>query len=85
MSNLRQSRSDGNLPDAEDSKTAVRESALLTPRAAGILGASAIVAVCAGVLAWMALGRVASAWPGAVIVGATAFAGAVTFFRGIIQ
>lgn len=85
MSNLRQSRSIGNLPEGEDSQTAGRESALLTPRAAGILGASLIVAVTGGVLAWMALGRAASAWPGAVIVGVTAFAGAVTFFRGIIQ
>jgi hypothetical protein len=67
-------------PDPE--KTGV--DALLSARSAAILGASFLIAVCAGILAYLALGRFPADLAGAVLAGGTAFAGAVRLLMAII-
>jgi len=77
---LRQSSSGGNIPRRHDWETYDRGhggGALLSARSAGILGASLIIAACAGGLACLAMGGPPAGLPGALLAGGAAFAGAV--------
>ncbi len=57
---------------------------LLSARSAVILGASFIIAVIAGVLAYLTLGRSPADLAGAALAAGTAFAGAVRLLMAII-
>jgi serine/threonine kinase PknH len=61
--------------------------ALLTPRSAGIFGASVVIAACAGVLTYLAMGRLATSTTGlptALLAAGAAFAGAIRLLDTII-
>lgn len=57
---------------------------LLTVRSAGILGASFVIAVCAGVLTYLAVGKPGAGLAGAALAGGAAFAGAIQLLNSII-
>jgi hypothetical protein len=57
---------------------------LLSARSAAILGSSFLIAVIAGVLTYLALGRSAAGLAGAILATGTAFAGAVRLLITII-
>jgi hypothetical protein len=57
---------------------------LLSARSAAILGASFLIAVVAGVLTYLALGRSATGLAGAILAAGTAFAGAIRLLITII-
>jgi hypothetical protein len=57
---------------------------LLTVRSAAILLASFVIAVCAGVLTYLAVGKPGTGLAGAVLTGGTAFAGAIQLLNSII-
>ena len=57
---------------------------LLSARSAAILGASFVIAVAAGVLAYLTLGRFPADLAGAALAAGTAFAGAVRLLMAII-
>jgi hypothetical protein len=59
-------------------------SKLLSGRAAAIIGASFVIAVCAGTLTYLAAGKSSASLAGAILVGATAFAGAIRLLDSII-
>lgn len=59
-------------------------SGLLSARSAAILGASFLIAVLAGVLAFFMIGRFPANLAGAVFAAGTAFAGAVRLLMAII-
>jgi hypothetical protein len=59
-------------------------SGLLSARSAAILGASFLIAVIAGVLAYLTLGRSPADLAGAGLAAGTAFAGAVRLLMAII-
>ena len=59
-------------------------SGLLSARSATILGASFLIALVAGVLAYLTLGRFPADLTGAVLAAGTAFAGAVRLLMAII-
>lgn len=85
---LRGSSPGSQLPQDHESQTICPptspEKSLLTPRAAGILGASLIVGLCAGGLTYMAVGDTQSRFAGAVLAGGAAFAGTVKLLNAII-
>jgi hypothetical protein len=58
--------------------------ALLSARSAAILGASFLIAVIAGVLAYLTLGRFPADLAGAILAAGTAFAGAVRLLVAIV-
>jgi hypothetical protein len=60
------------------------ERGLLSARSAVILGASFFIAVIAGVLAYLTLGRSPADLAGAALAAGTAFAGAVRLLMAII-
>jgi hypothetical protein len=60
------------------------QGALLSARAAAILGASFLIAVIAGVLAYLTLGRFPANLAGAILAAGTAFAGAVRLLMAIV-
>lgn len=70
-------------PETPESPPAVRPG-LLPGRWAGILGASFLVAVCAGVLTYLAVSKPGADLAGAVLAGGAAFAGAVRLLDSII-
>jgi hypothetical protein len=88
MSNtLRQSSSGGNISRRHDWENPAPRSAddsLLSPRSAGILGASLAIALCTAGLAYLALGALPAALPSALLAGGAAFAGAVRLLIRII-
>lgn len=57
---------------------------LLSGRAAAIIGASFVIAVCAGALTYLAAGKSSASLAGAIVVGAAAFAGAIRLLDSII-
>jgi hypothetical protein len=57
---------------------------LLTPRSAGILGASAAIAACTGSLTYLSLGHLSAGLPTALLAAGAAFAGAIRLLNGII-
>jgi hypothetical protein len=57
---------------------------LLTPRSAGILGASVAVAACAGGLTYLSLGHLSAGLPAALLAAGAAFAGAIRLLDAII-
>jgi hypothetical protein len=57
---------------------------LLTGRSAAILGASFAIAVCAGVLAYLAVGKPGANLAGAVLAAGAAFVSAIRFLDSII-
>ena len=59
-------------------------SKLLSGRAAAIIGASFMIAVCAGTLTYLAAGKSGASLAGAILVGAAAFAGAIHLLDSII-
>jgi hypothetical protein len=61
-----------------------RDSPLLSARSAAILGTSLLVAVIAGVLAYLTLGRFPADLAGAILAAATAFAGAIRLLMLIV-
>jgi hypothetical protein len=86
---LRASSSKRNLPTGHELQTLnsgpERDGrGLLTPRAAGILGASFVIALCAGVLTYLAIGNMPARAAGAVIAAGAAFAGTVRLLDSII-
>jgi hypothetical protein len=79
--------SEGNPPRQPGTETSDRErdgSGLLSARSAAILGASFLIAVIAGVLAYLTLGRSPADLAGAGLAAGTAFAGAVRLLMAII-
>jgi hypothetical protein len=79
--------SEGNPPRPADAEMPGRErdsSGLLSARSAAILGASFVIAVIAGVLAYLTLGRPPADFAGAALAAGTAFAGAVRLLMAII-
>lgn len=85
---LRQSSSGGNIPRRHDWETGDRGrggDGLLSPRSAGILGASFVIAICASGLACLAMGGPPAGLPGALLAGGAAFAGAVRLLIRIID
>jgi len=71
-------------PSGEPDPEISGASALLSARSAVILGASFLIAVCAGILAYLALGHFPADLAGAVLAGGSAFAGAVRLLMAII-
>lgn len=57
---------------------------LLSARSAAILGASLLIAVVAGFLAYLTLGRFPADLAGAILAGGAAFAGAIRLLMAII-
>ena len=57
---------------------------LLSGRAAAIIGASFVIAVCAGTLTYLTAGRSSASLAGAILVGSAAFAGAIRLLDSII-
>jgi hypothetical protein len=57
---------------------------LLSARSAAILGASFLIAIIAGALTYLALGRSDSSLAGAILAAGTAFAGAIRLLIAII-
>jgi hypothetical protein len=57
---------------------------LLSARSAGILGAALLVALIAGVLTDLALGRTGSALAGAILAAGTTFAGTIRLLMTIV-
>jgi hypothetical protein len=62
----------------------ITNSKLLSGRAAAIIGASFVIAVCAGTLTYLTAGRSSASLAGAILVGAAAFAGAIRLLDSII-
>jgi hypothetical protein len=71
-------------PDPEISGNDRDRGGLLSARSAAILGASFLIAVIAGVLAYLTLGRFPADLAGAALAAGTAFAGAVRLLMTII-
>jgi hypothetical protein len=63
----------------------VADSKLLSGRAAAIIGASFVIAVCAGMLTYLSAGKSGASLAGAILVGAVAFAGAIRLLDSIIS
>lgn len=59
-------------------------SKLLSGRAAAIIGASFAIAVCAGTLTYLAVGKHGATLAEPILVGAAAFAGAIRLLDSII-
>jgi len=57
---------------------------LLTGRSAGIIGASFVIAVCAGALTYLAVSKPGTGLAGAILAGGAAFAGALRLLDSII-
>jgi hypothetical protein len=80
--------SEGNLPGHRDPQTSDGEpygkAGLLPARSAAILGASLLIAVIAGMLADIALGKSAASVPGSILAAGTTFAGAIRLLNSII-
>jgi hypothetical protein len=57
---------------------------LLSGRAAAIIGASFVIAVCAGTLTYLTAGKSSASLAGAILIGAAAFAGAIRLLDSII-
>ena len=79
--------SEGNPPRQPSPEISGRDrdgGGLLSPRSAVILGASFLIAVIAGVLAYLTLGRFPADLAGAALAAGTAFAGAVRLLMAII-
>jgi hypothetical protein len=86
---LRQSSYRGNPPPGGRQEIREREPAdggagLLSPRSAGILGASIVIAACAGCLAYLAAGDPRAGLPSAFLVAGATFGGAVKLLIRII-
>jgi hypothetical protein len=86
---LRESSSKGNMPYHHDPQTGqdhdrCGDPGLLTPRSAGILGASVAVAACAGGLTYLSLGHPSAGLPAALLAAGAAFAGAIRLLDAII-
>ena len=82
-----ESSAEGNPPRPADRGTYGREwngSGLLSPRSAAILGASLLIALITGILAYLTLGRSPADLAGAILAAGTAFAGAVRLLMAII-
>lgn len=60
-------------------------SKLLGGRAAAIIGASFVIAVCAGTLTYLAAGKSGASLAGAILAGAAVFAGAIHLLDSIID
>jgi len=81
------SPAEGNPPRPADGGISGREqdgSGLLSARSAAILGASLLIALITGVLAYLTLGRSPADLAGAILAAGTAFAGAVRLLMAII-
>jgi len=79
--------SEGNPPRPADAGIPGRErdsSGLLSARSAAILGASFLISLITGVLAYLTLGRSSADLAGAILAAGTAFAGAVRLLMAII-
>lgn len=61
------------------------DSKLLSGRAAAIIGASFVIAVCAGTLTYLTAGKSGASRAAAILVGAAAFAGAIRLLDSIIS
>lgn len=70
-------------PETSDSQPDAK-GGLLSARAAAILGASFLIAIIAGGLTYLALGRSTPSLAGAVLAAGTAFAGAIRLLITII-
>jgi hypothetical protein len=79
---------EGNLPGHGDPQTPDRKpdgkAGLLSARSAAILGASFLIAVIAGMLADIALGKSAASVPSSILAAGTTFAGAIRLLNSII-
>lgn len=62
----------------------ITNSKLLSGRAAAIIGASFVIAVCAGTLTYLTAGKSSPSLAGAILVGAAAFAGSIRLLDSII-
>jgi hypothetical protein len=78
--------SQGNPPRQPTSEISGRDwdESLLSIRSAAILGASFLIAVVAGGLAFLTIGRFPADLAGAALAAGTAFAGAVRLLMAII-
>jgi hypothetical protein len=78
--------SEGNPPSRPSSEISGRDrdSGLLSARSAAILGASLLIAVIAGGLAYLTVGRFPADLAGAVLAAGAAFAGAIRLLMAII-
>ena len=78
--------SEGNPPRQPGSEISGldRDDGLLSVRSAAILGASFLIAVVAGGLAFLTIGRFPADLAGAALAAGTAFAGAVRLLMAII-
>lgn len=76
----------GNIPAGGDPEDPDLPSGrgLLSARAAVILGTSFFIAVIAGALAYLALGRSTASMAGGILAAGTAFAGAIRLLNYII-
>lgn len=79
---------EGNLPGRCDPETSDHslngKVHLLSIRAAAILGTSFLIAVTAGALTYLALGRSAASLPSGILAAGAAFAGAIRMLNSII-
>ena len=78
----------GDLPKHAERETSGTEpdarASLLAVRSAVIFGSSAIIAIIAGVLAFVALGHSTAGMAGAVLTAGAAFAGAIRLLKDIV-
>jgi hypothetical protein len=85
---LQKNASPEQVPGSHDWETsgsaANTDGRLLTVRSAGIIGASFMIAICAGVLTYLAVGKPGPGLAGAVLAGGAAFAGAIQLLNSII-
>lgn len=79
---------EGDLPSHAGRETSGTEpdsrASLLAVRSAVIFGSSAIIAIIAGVLAFLALGHSTAGLAGAALTAGAAFAGAVRLLKDIV-
>lgn len=71
-------------PDPEISRHSREMGGLLSARSAAILGASFLIAVAAGILAYFTLGRFPESLAGAALAAGAAFAGTIRLLMSII-
>lgn len=79
--------SEGNPPKQPTLEKSARDrpaDGLLSARSAAILGASFLIAVVAGALAYFTIGRFPANLAGGILTAGTAFAGAVRLLMAII-
>ena len=70
-------------PETSENETAP-DGRLLSGRAAAIIGASFLIAICAGALTYLAVGKPGADIAGAILAGGAAFAGSIRLLDSTI-